>query len=214
MLTKSIGLLAATALGLGLIQSASAADLPVKAPPPMVAAPFISWTGFYLGGHVGSGWGTTEASLDSLTVAGVPALLGTGSFPLASAGRNGFIGGVQAGYNWQVAPYLVVGVEGDFSWSDIKGTAPCGPSFGGGGVIFCHAKDNWIGDITGRIGVTVDHALLYLKGGWAWQDTDYTVSSVSFGGGRSSFGGDRQQHSRWRSAGSRRGVPIHAALVG
>lgn len=183
MLRKSIGLLAATALGLGLVQSASAADLPVKAAPPVAYVAPINWTGFYFGGHVGSGWGTTEASLDSLTVSGFPVLPpGTGGFPLASAGRNGFIAGVQAGYNWQLSPFLVVGLEGDFSWSDVKGTSPCGPGFGGT-VFSCRAEDNWIGDITGRIGVTVDHALLYLKGGWAWQDTDYTVSSVSFGGG-------------------------------
>ena len=40
---------------------ANAADLPVKArplPPP----PVFSWTGFYIGAHVGGAWGTTESN--------------------------------------------------------------------------------------------------------------------------------------------------------
>jgi len=57
----SIGLVAA-AIGPGW-----AADLPkrpvYKAPPPVVASvPLFSWTGCYLGGHVGGGWGRKEFS--------------------------------------------------------------------------------------------------------------------------------------------------------
>jgi len=36
------------------IQSASAADMALKAPPP---APVYSWTGFYIGANVGYSWG-------------------------------------------------------------------------------------------------------------------------------------------------------------
>lgn len=178
MLTKSMGLLAATALGLGLVQAASAADLPMKAAPMVVPAPF-TWTGFYVGGHVGSGWGTTESTLNSLTVGGVPFIPspGVAAVPGVSASRNGFIGGVQAGYNWQTASPLVLGIEGDFSWSDVKGTAPC--VAGIFPLTQCSAKDKWIADITGRVGVTVDHALLYVKGGVAWQNTDYTIASTT-----------------------------------
>ena len=48
-------LFAATAAG-ALAAPAQAADLPVKAPP-VVAAAVYSWTGFYIGGHVGYAWG-------------------------------------------------------------------------------------------------------------------------------------------------------------
>src|SRR5262249_34863552 len=53
-------LLAGTAVGgLALVETALAADLPVKAPPPMVA-PAFTWTGCYLGGHVGGAAGKKE----------------------------------------------------------------------------------------------------------------------------------------------------------
>src|SRR5262249_60071547 len=43
----------ALALGTGV---ASAADMPVKAPPAPLPPPF-SWTGCYIGGNVGGAWG-------------------------------------------------------------------------------------------------------------------------------------------------------------
>jgi outer membrane immunogenic protein len=43
------------------IQSASAADLALKAPPP---APIYSWTGFYLGANVGYSWGKAKSVYD------------------------------------------------------------------------------------------------------------------------------------------------------
>jgi hypothetical protein len=51
------------ALSAGAFQSVSAADMPVKAPVRKVApAPLAySWTGFYVGGHCGAGWGRTVA---------------------------------------------------------------------------------------------------------------------------------------------------------
>ena len=56
MKKTSIALLAAASL-LAITQVASAADMsrPVyKAPPP--AAPVWSWTGFYIGAHLGGSW--------------------------------------------------------------------------------------------------------------------------------------------------------------
>src|SRR5436190_1643242 len=53
-------LLAGTALGgLALAGPALAADIPVKAPPPVVA-PAFTWTGCYIGGNVGGAAGQKE----------------------------------------------------------------------------------------------------------------------------------------------------------
>src|SRR6186713_867469 len=88
--------LTTTALALGLIGVASAADLRPAAPPPVMVAPAPSWAGFYIGGHLGGGWGEDS--------------------------NSAFIGGGQIGYNFQFAPNWVLGIEADISGTDAGGT--------------------------------------------------------------------------------------------
>lgn len=86
---------------------AIAADMPVKAASP--AAVVYSWTGFYIGGHAGYAWGNTTAT----------DIVASNGACWASCGRrwrtehDGFVGGGQVGYNWQVGQ-AVLGVEADF----------------------------------------------------------------------------------------------------
>jgi outer membrane immunogenic protein len=160
----TLGLLATTALCAGLCQGASAADMRARAappPPPPVLAP--TWTGFYVGGNVGSAWGQDDTNI-STAIGGV----GIG-LPLTSQGLRGFMGGVQGGYNYQFG-VIVLGIEADGQWGDVKGTAPCVV------VVSCTDKIKSFGDVTGRVGFTVDKALIYLKGGWAWAEQDFTAS--------------------------------------
>jgi outer membrane immunogenic protein len=154
-----------------------AADLQITKAQPIVPPPF-SWTGVYVGANVGAGFGTTETSVDvssALTaVTGTPI---SGSAPLASETFNGFIGGIQAGYNQQLG-VIVLGIEGDLDAAGLQGTAPCAL------VLNCTMKHNWMADITGRVGVVaVDRALIYLKGGVAWEGSNFTVgNSVTVAG--------------------------------
>src|SRR5262245_51333788 len=101
-------LLAGLALSALVAGSASAADLarPVykAAPPP---PPIFSWTGFYIGGHVGAGWSTTEADINSITFG--PIAFAGFSIPVAQTQANGFLGGGQVGANWQFAPWGLIG---------------------------------------------------------------------------------------------------------
>jgi len=175
--------LLATAAAISFSASvASAADLPRKAPayvPP--APPPFSWTGFYIGGHGGGGWGTSETALNNLSF-GPP--INT-SFPqggnaFSQTQMNGWLAGGTIGYNWQVNPWLVLGIEGDFTWTDIKGTSPC--TFEGLIVPFsatgsCSTKVKWTADLTGRVGFAVDRALLYVKGGVVWGKFDHAFNS-------------------------------------
>jgi len=174
---RFLALSVATAvLGFGGIQAGSAADMglpgPLKAPPPAAVA--WTWTGFYIGGNFGAGWGTTETTVDvGATVAPfiAPAALAL-SIPFTSNTVNGFIGGGQLGYNWQYGVF-VLGVEGDIEWSNLEGTNPCV-----GGALFCKTTHDWQADITGRLGVVAfDKALVYIKGGAVWQHSNYSASN-------------------------------------
>ena len=136
---------------------ASAADLAVrKAPPP--PPPVSSWTGLYIGAHVGTGWGTTESEFSAV------------AFPISQTQTNGFLGGVQGGYNLQLSQAVVIGVEADISGTSIKGTSPC--VF----VLSCSTDHDWIATVAGRFGVTYDRALFYVKGGVAWAQTTYSAA--------------------------------------
>ena len=169
-----------------LAAPASAADLRVKARPLPPPAPVFSWTGFYFGAHVGGAWGTTELTLKSISSDGF-AVSGF-SVPISQTQTNGFLGGVQGGYNWQIAPWAVIGVEAQFSWTDLKGTSPCVL------VLGCTTEHDWITTVAGRFGVTYDRLLLYVKGGIAWSKVTYSCQSQS-------GWTDKRQHECQRYAG-------------
>jgi outer membrane immunogenic protein len=155
----TLSLLAAAGIALGM-QSASAADLgrPVyKAPAPAVVAAY-NWSGFYLGGHLGGAFSSEELTD-----------IATGA--TASTDPDGFIGGVQAGFNWQ-ADRWVFGIEGDWSWSGADGSA----SLVGAPYTSEH---NWYATLTGRVGYAWDNWLWYVKGGAAWADIDYSYLGVT-----------------------------------
>jgi outer membrane immunogenic protein len=161
---------------------ASAADLPIKSRPVVQPPPVFSWTGFYIGAHVGGAWGTTESTLKNISFTGcepegsTPVIecesgsLGGFLIPISQTQSNGFLGGVQAGYNWQATPWLVLGVEAQFSWTDLEGTSPCVV------ILACSTKHDWITTVAGRVGWTIDRLMLYLKGGVAWSKVDYSAS--------------------------------------
>ena len=182
-LTHKLAIAGTAAIGaLAFAGAALAADLPArtytKAP---MMSPVFSWTGFYVGGHVGAGWGTTESNLDvgkTLVSNGIDPISLALVLPLAQTQMSGFLGGVQAGYNWQ-SGIMVFGIEGDFSGADIKGNAPCLL------ILNCGTKVDWTADITGRLGATVgDRGLLYVKGGAAWINRKFSIgNSVAVAGG-------------------------------
>src|ERR1700733_7450010 len=145
---------------------AQAADISISRPPT------FSWTGFYLGGNVGAGIGTTETSVNvGPALTALSAMPITATAPLVSETLNGFIAGMQAGYKWQIGVF-VLGIEGDLDAAGLQGTAPCAV------VLNCTMKHNWFADVTGRVGVVaVERTLIYLKGGVAWEGSNFTVGN-------------------------------------
>jgi outer membrane immunogenic protein len=152
---------------------AFAADLPVKAPPPL-PVPGCVWCGFYVGANGGWGWSRVTTSE---TPFGPDAISQIGPQSLG-IGLNGGVFGGQIGYNWQMANW-VVGVEGDFDGASINGanqtifTIFGDPGINGAFV----ARENvgWLASIRGRVGTTWGPGLAYITGGAAWERVTTTA---------------------------------------
>jgi outer membrane immunogenic protein len=154
-----------------------AADMPLKAPPPAVAV--ASWTGPYLGVDVGMRSTRTDATTTSCGGANIPAggctsqnlpassLATTAPFDATAFRLGGYLG-----YNWQVAPKWVVGIEGDIGSADktaaIGGMINPGQGFGAA-LDSLAVKTTWDASARGRVGYLVTPSfLLYATGGAAW----------------------------------------------
>ena len=161
---------------------ALAADMVVKAPPPP-PAPVYSWAGFYVGGNIGYSWGKASGDLNDPAIA---VFSGLGSLPTSfpeSLKPKGGIGGGQFGYNYQINPTWVVGLEADLqasnehasnsqsaSTSGIFGALPvfAGLTSSAAATTF-EARISWVGTARARAGVLITPTtLLYGTGGLAF----------------------------------------------
>jgi outer membrane immunogenic protein len=151
-----------TAIALGLLATRSmAADLSMSAPvykAPVVAPPPYTWTGFYVGGNIGYGWGEVKPGTINFYQ---PANTFVGSISGINYNIDGVIGGLQAGYNWQYNN-MVLGLETDFSGAGIDGnvTDPVNN-------YKVTSQIDWLATVRGRLGVTFGRVFPYLTGGLA-----------------------------------------------
>src|SRR5215475_250702 len=154
-------LLATVAIAvLGAALPVCAADLPVLpvrppiySAPPAYVAPIYCWTGFYIGGHLGAVFSSTTNFSGGL-----------------ATGNGRFLGGVQAGYDWQFNPNWVVGVEGQYSL--LSGSV--GAAFPGG-FVYTNSQRG-LGSVTARIGYSWGPGMVYVKGGFAFADNNEKVT--------------------------------------
>ena len=167
--------------------NAFAADLPRKALAPVapVVLPTFTWTGFYLGVNAGAAFGDDVAktsTLDSDLVSN--ASLRAVGIDKVKYKSNGFIGGGQIGYNYQMAPGggLVVGVEADFDYAGLKRSRNWSKDFNDvytTGSLAQHVdvttRDSldFLGTVRGRLGYAFDRVLVYGTGGLAYGSVDY-----------------------------------------
>ena len=175
---------------LALTQIASAADLPRKAPaykPP--PPPVYSWTGFYVGGNGGYSWGKASGDVSDPNLADFfTSLVSIPTSFSNSLKPKGAIAGGQIGYNWQLNPTWVVGLEGDIQWSGEKAsrsqsasavgseticlapTVPCTTITNSASVnTNVEAKIDWFSTVRARAGVLITPTvLLYGTGGFAF----------------------------------------------
>jgi outer membrane immunogenic protein len=146
------------------LTAAGAADwaMPVRA---RAAAVAWNWSGFYLGGHAGYGWGRDPFSNPF------------GDIVLAGINSSGFVGGFQAGANWQSGAW-VGGLEVDISGTSIKGSTS-GTS--GPDTATMTDKFAMLGSARARFGYAVwPNLLLYGTGGLAWTRFEQSQSETGF----------------------------------
>ena len=186
----SLGVFAGV-LTFAFAQFANAADLPVKVkPPPIVTVPAYSWTGFYFGANIGGGWSNKDVDYvpnDPLST--IFFYTNNSAPPPASASNSGLIGGLQLGYNWQLSPAWLIGVEADFDWTGVKGSTSTGGTSFAGVLSFSNAveqKVKWFGTVRGRLGyLPAPNLLAFVTGGFAYgrveQSGAYTTNAVVIG---------------------------------
>jgi len=154
--------------------SANAADLPARAYAPVpVAAQIYNWTGFYVGVNGGYGWGVQD-----------PITLFSNRFDRTSFNVNGGMFGGTMGAQIQQG-YVVLGIEGDLDWANIKGTGISTPTIGGlvlpGQPITLNIASNIsaVGTARARVGVAANNWLFYATGGVASVKSSANGTSIA-----------------------------------
>jgi outer membrane immunogenic protein len=174
-----IASIAAAGLNIGFGPTASAADIA----PSTTLVPTYNWTGFYFGGN--AGWAAEHASGTSnfIDTNFAPGTVGYSNIQSNSLTNSEFTGGVQFGYNWQVARNWVLGAEGDWQWvgtkydicrqTDTFSTACFDNVFGFESI---SSQMDWLATARARAGVTLDRFMFYGTGGAAFGSIETTVS--------------------------------------
>jgi outer membrane immunogenic protein len=172
--------------------TALAADYkrPVYKAPPAPPPPALTWNGFYFGANVGYSFGRASNNV----------FAGTASAVDIGQNVNGWLGGVQAGYNLQLDRNLLIGFEADFQLTGQRasriitdGTTRTTVPGGDFNIVSALSATNsynmpWFSTFRGRVGVLADPSfLLYATGGLAVGEVKYAtqnfVTSQLFGPG-------------------------------
>lgn len=186
---KKLVTVAAAIASFGFVNSANAADMPVKAP---VAVASTNWTGFYIGANAGWSW----LKNDDVGIGGSALILAAQPVTVPfSVGikPTGFLGGIQAGYNYQFAPQWLAGIEADIDAANIRASADVGLPAGGPLVVTSASeKIKWFGTVRGRLGwLPSQNLLLFGTGGLAYGDVAYTANINEIGGRQFNASSDR-----------------------
>jgi len=172
LLFGSVALIALT-----MAESASAADMPVKAPP----TPICIWCGWYVGVNGGGGFGydpfiSTEYISGALFTEGT--WPGVGNF--GTLHSSGGFGGGQIGYNWQTGHY-VYGLEADLQGAGIRGSQSATLSYIVAPNVVTEGLTSdldWFGTVRGRVGYAWDRFLVFATGGLAFGEIRNSFSYI------------------------------------
>jgi outer membrane immunogenic protein len=150
----------------GVVSAASAADLPARTytKAPTIAPPIYDWTGVYIGLNGGG-----ASSHECLTITSVAGAAVAPNSEGCHDATGGLVGG-QIGYRWQSANW-VLRVEAQGDWAALKGSNSSLTAI----IPYTNqTKVDAIGLFTGQVGYAWNNVLVYLKGGAAVTDNNYS----------------------------------------
>jgi outer membrane immunogenic protein len=153
-------------------------------------APAFNWTGPYVGLNAGYDFdAATRFDRTTGSMANNNSALALGLRPVAqSLHGNGFTGGGQVGYNWQLGNRfnfggagMVIGAEADAQYMDVNRTQTFSNTTNYGALdvpgttpttrVNQYEGDlDFLGTVRGRVGFTHDNMLFYGTGGYAYGD--------------------------------------------
>ena len=139
-----------------------------------MAVAVYNWTGFYIGGNIGYGWGqNTNPSIsfvDPAPPVGFDLYFAAGGNVFPNLKPAGMIGGGQIGYNWQMNQF-VLGAVADFQAADIHASATVAVDPPGGLVPSLQTLSqrlDFLGTVRGKAGFALNNVMLYGTGGLAY----------------------------------------------
>ncbi|MCW6507530.1 outer membrane protein [Lichenifustis flavocetrariae] len=175
------GLVLATMSGAAL-----AADLPSRVAPPVYMpppVPVFTWTGGYFGINAGYAFDSTTR-INTFNGTGSATGVGTSRIARYTSSADGFTGGGQVGYNFQIPGFggfggpgsgIVFGVEADAAYTDLNRGNTF--SYGGRTTTFRTGLD-YLGTVRGRVGYAFNQFLIYGTGGFAYGGTNNRATFV------------------------------------
>lgn len=167
------------ALAMSMAGPALAADMPLKAAP---FAERFSWTGCYLGLHVGGGFAQKDITDPVQLVQ--DSFLGAGStvgVTTVNPSPSGAVIGGQIGCDYEFPSSFVIGLEGSASGSTMRGSKNTLLPLGSPDVALVQANTDFLASVTARVGYAFDNVLVYARGGAALAGDKFEVSGTFTG---------------------------------
>src|SRR5262249_4804923 len=115
--------------------------------------------------------------------------------PFHAPSPKGVLGGVQAGYNWQVGTW-VIGLEGDISAANIHDDKYFPSVDPQKNLDRTTAQYDWLGTVRGRAGYAAGQALFYATGGLAFGGVRHSYT-YDVTGSNTQFFESKQTRAGW-----------------
>lgn len=120
----------------------------------------FQWSGMYLGGTVGYGWGRSSLQ---------------GHLNYGTLKPDSFLAGGYAGYNFIFSDHYILGLEGDINYSDFKK----GRRFSNDNANWhWKTRTKWEAALRARVGITYERLMPYIAGGIAFAGVKNNLDEV------------------------------------